>query len=283
MQHVAVVLSDELTLRRLRKAFSGQCLVEGYPTQVDALSPFIERGEIVAVIVDMRRGAYIHQDAMVRVTAPSPEADPTISFIAALHSRYPVLPIVGYVDFTPLQAREILWAAHAGVREIILREFDDLDMATRRVLKLARIGDVSTRVFAEIMSIVPPDLHEFFRFCVAHAHEGLTMDGVAASIQTNKKTIALRLRRHQLPPPHRIIGWGRVLAASRWLEDSYRPIERVARELHFAGGAGLRNFLRRYMGCRTEELREHGGFAHALRLFVQELREPWDVVSESAE
>jgi len=282
-QHVAVFFADDPTLRRLRKAFAGQCLVELYPARVDAIRPAIDRGQILAAIIDLRPGAEARRAAGLGVVPLSAEGDPAISFIAALHARYVSLPIVVYVDFTPQQAREILWAAHAGAKEIILREFDDLDSVTRRVLSLGKIGDVAARVFSEIAELVPEELHDFFESCISHAHEGLTIDGVAAALRVNKKTISVRLRRHRLPPPHRIVGWGRILAASRWLEDPDRPIEKVARELHFAGGAGLRNFLRRYVGCLAEELRERGGFAYALRLFVQDLREPWSATPRSTE
>lgn len=275
LQHVAVFLADEPTLRRLRAAFSGQCLVEAYPATIESIQSHIDRGEVLAAVVDLRRGTSARPSTAPGLWSLSPDGDRAIAFVTALHARYATLPIVGYVDFTPQQAREILWAAHAGVQEIILREFDDLEFVTRRVLGLGRIGEIRARTFAAISELVPDNLREFFTACLSHAHEGLTMDGAAAAVRASKKTIAVRLRRRSLPPPYRIIGWGRVLAASRWLEEASRPIEQVARELHFAGGTGLRNFLRRYVGCRAEELREHGGFDYALRLFVQELREPW--------
>ena len=73
----------------------------------------------------------------------------------------------------------------------------------------------------------------------------------------------------QLPPPARIVGWGRILVAARMLEDTTQSTEKVARALNFVSGTSLRNMMRRYTRCGPETLRQRGGFDYALARFIE--------------
>lgn len=249
-------------------ALRTRCQVESFPATADAIQEPVDRGDVFVAVVDLR-GVEGSFDGHTAVPAAP---DPAIALIAALRARYPYLPILGYVDLTPRQAREILAAAQAGITDIILGEYDDSEFVARRMLKFRAVNDIQTRAFALAGHLVPANLREFFILCFACAADALSMDTAATTLQISKKTIALRLRRQQLPQPYRIIGWGRVLIASRWLENTSEPVEKIARELSFTNASGLRNFLRRYVGCSLETLRQKGGLDYALRLFMYELQ-----------
>jgi AraC-like DNA-binding protein len=281
-QRIAVFLADEPTIRRLHMALGNRCRLEAFPPVAGAIQEFVDRSEVFATIVDLRGidDSFDDEDAtsddadsvITHEGSKSDNADPAIALITALRARHPYLPILGYVDLTPRQAREILLAAQAGITDIILGEYDDSEFITRRMLGFRAVNDIQTRAFAMVGHLVPEELREFFTLCLARAAEALSVGAVASSLQISKKTLAVRLRKHQLPQPYRIIGWGRVLIASRWLEDTYTPAEQVARELLFTNGSGLRSFLRRYVGCSVEALRQKGGLDYALRLFAYELQ-----------
>ncbi len=175
------------------------------------------------------------------------------------------------MTFSPQRARDILAAAHAGVTEIILGEFDDLDMIANKIVDLGTSNEAATRVAAVLQEIVPMHLQAFFLFCVVNARHAMSVESVVARLGKSRKTLSNWLSAAQLPPPSRIVGWMRVLVAARMLEDTTRSTEKIARELHFMSGTALRNMMRRYIGCGPEVLRQRGGFEYALRLFCEAL------------
>lgn len=258
MKTVAVFLADDLTIRRLTHAFRERCNVRAF-THAMSVQQMASSGNLVASIVDMR-----HRTDL-------PEGFP-IDTIARLHSLYPVVPVVGYVDFTPQRARDILSAAHAGATDLILREVDDLDVVASRISDMGCSVDVASRVEMAIKGLVPAHLHEFFLYCIRHACNGITVEGVTARLRRNRKTLSNWLATAQLPPPYRIIGWMRILVAARLLEDQSRSLEKVARELRFVSGAALRNMLRRYLDISPDILRQKGGFEYVLPKFIEALQ-----------
>jgi len=211
-------------------------------------------------VVDMRH----------RVERGSPTQDP-VELIAQLHAAWPSIPIVGYVNFTPQRARDILAAAHAGATEIILGEFDELDLIANKIVDIGIASGVANRVDAAIEGIVPAHLRDFFLFSVANARYGMSVEGTVARLQKSRKTVSNWLLAAQLPPPARIVGWARVLVAARMLEDTTRSAEKVARELHLMSGTALRNLMKRYLHCSPDVLRQRGGFEYALTVFVESL------------
>ncbi len=257
MKIVAIFLSDEMTIRRLVLAFRNRCVVQAF-THIEEIRELASEGKIIATIVDMRPRV----DLMGELS---------LDFIAKLHSAFPSIPVNAYVDFSPHRARDIVAAAHAGAADIILRESDDLSKVADRIIDMGTSIDVAARVKLAITGVVPAHLHEFFTFCVTHASTGITVEGAAARLRRNRKTLSNWLAVAQLPPPYRIIGWIRILVAARLLEDSSRSLEKVARELRFVSGTALRNMIRRYLGVNPDILRKHGGFEYALERFRESI------------
>jgi AraC-like DNA-binding protein len=188
--------------------------------------------------------------------------------IAHIHAVWPTVPIVGYVDFTPQRARDILAAARAGVTEIILGDFDDLDIIANKIVDLGMSSDTVTRVESAVNGVIPVHLREFFLLCIANARHSMSVESIVVRTGRSRKTLSNWLAAAQLPPPSRVIGWTRILVAARMLEDTTQSAEKVARELHFMSGTALRNMMRRYLGCGPDVLRQRGGFQYALDAFL---------------
>lgn len=258
MKTIAVFLSDELTLRRFTNAFADRCKVQSFENVQD-LKGLVSEGNLVAAIVDMSS----------RVTE---SGDLSIGMIDKLHSAYPFVPVVGYIDFSPKRVPDILAAAQAGAAEMILRDVDDLRIAALRILEAETTVDLTCRVKEVLNELVPVQLHDFFMYCVRYSAKGVTVDSAAIRLRRNRKTIANWLSSANLPSPHKIVGWGRVLTASRLLEDSSRSLEQVARELSFLSGTALRSMIKRYLGVNPEVVRQEGGFEYALPRFVSALK-----------
>jgi hypothetical protein len=258
MKLVAVFLADEMTTRRLTIAFRSRCVVRQYD-DIDAVRTAVAAGQVLAMVVDLRNRGEL------------PDKRP-VELIAQLHGTWAAIPVIGYVDFTPQRARDILAAAHAGAAEIILGEFDQLDMIANKIVDIGMASNVAARVDVAIKGVVPIHLRDFFLFCVSNARYAMSVDSVVMRLQRSRKTLSNWLVVAQLPPPSRIVGWARVLVAARMLEDSTQSTEKIARELQFMSGTALRGMMRRYLRCSPETLRQRGGFEYALEKFVESLR-----------
>lgn len=254
MKIVAVFLSDETTTRRLTLAFRNRCAVRQF-ADFESARKRITAEDVLALVVDMRR----------RV---DPSKSNATDLIAYIHAIWPTVPIVGYVDFTPERARDILAAAHAGATEIILGDFDDLDIIANKIVDIGMSSDTTTRVELALSTAIPIHLREFFLLCVANARHAMSVESMVARTGKSRKTLSNWLAAAQLPPPSRIIGWTRVLVAARMLDDTTQSAEKIARELHFMSGTALRNMMRRYLGCGPDALRQRGGFEYALTAFL---------------
>ena len=222
MKIVSVFLSDETTVRRLTLAFRNRCAVRQF-SDFESMRRRSSTEDVLAIVVDMRRRAgHSGSDAT--------------DLIAYIHAVWPTVLIVGYVDFTPQRARDILAAAHAGATEIILGDFDDLDIIANKIVDIGMSSPTVTRVEAAINKVIPLHLREFFLLCVANARHAMSVESVVARTGKSRKTLSNWLAAAQLPPPSRVIGWTRILVAARMLEDTTRSAEKVARELHFMSG-----------------------------------------------
>lgn len=256
MKAVAVFLSDETTLRRLTLAFRTRCVVSSCES-FEAAKTIVSVVNTIAMIVDMRQ----------RGQPPAP----VVELIAQLHTAWPSIPIIAYVDFTPQRVRDVLPAAQAGVTELILGDYDDLGTVADRIVDVGMSRDATTQMEQVVRTNVPPHLHDFFLFCVRNAQQAMTVDSVSMRIQRSRKTLSNWLVTAQLPPPSRVVGWCRVVIAARHLEDTTRSTEKVAQDLQFLSGTALRNMVRRYLGFGPEILRKHGGFQYALAAFQEAL------------
>jgi DNA-binding NtrC family response regulator len=191
MKTVAVFLSDVTTTRRLTLAFRNRCAVRQF-ANFDNARKRIAAKNVLAFVVDMRG----------RVDSSGLNA---IDLIAYLHTVWPTIPIVGYIDFTPQRARDILAAAHAGATEIILGDFDDLDIIANKIVDIGIASDTDMRVQQALRGIIPPHLREFFLFCVANARHAIGVESVVARLGRSRKTFSNWLALAELPPPSLII------------------------------------------------------------------------------
>jgi AraC-like DNA-binding protein len=94
---------------------------------------------------------------------------------------------------------------------------------------------------------------------VTRAHERLTPDSLARLIAVSRRLLSKRLEGAQLPPPHQLLTWGRLIVAASMLEDGSRSADGVASALDFPSGSAFRNTCQRYLGCTPHQIRIRGG------------------------
>jgi AraC-like DNA-binding protein len=105
---------------------------------------------------------------------------------------------------------------------------------------------------------------------VTRAHERLTPERLARLIAVSRRALTRRLSEAQLPPPHQMLTWGRLVVAAHLLEDGSRSADGVALALDFPSGSAFRNVCRRYVGATPLEIRARGGASFVIeRLFAR--------------
>jgi AraC-like DNA-binding protein len=254
MMRIAALVHNEKSRRKLQEAFQGVATLHLFRSG-HALTAAIAHGGINVMITELR----------------DPEGHSLVATIRGVHEQHPRIPIIAYTEFTPKRARDVLLAADAGVRELIIRDYDDSEPMARAVLRNADAEALAARVLSEVRMHLPESTREFVEFCFRNAQHGVKVSGIAAHLRANRKTLRNRLTAAHLPSPHKIVGWSRLILAVHLLNVSGRPVEKIARDLNFPSGAALRNMLKRYIGLSPYELKHRGGVAQMIHGFQDAL------------
>jgi AraC-like DNA-binding protein len=191
--------------------------------------------------------------------------------VAAVRAGLPSVPVIAYIADTTTTSGDILALARAGVHDLVRAGFDDVGFALGAALANATAACATNVARDELESLVAPDAWPFVSYCLTRAHGPIAIGAAAEALGLDRRTLVRRLERASLPPPRRVAGWCRVIAAARLLDEPIYTLEQAALRLEFPSGTALRNMLLRYTGLRPREIRENGGANCVLHLFKREL------------
>jgi AraC-like DNA-binding protein len=186
--------------------------------------------------------------------------------VRQLRLRLPRAALVAYVEVTRERAREMFDAGRAGIDALVVANETDTPQQLAALLDQAEARSVSSLLrphLAELRSVV----RDAVMLSVTRAHERLTPDALARQIAVSRRLLSKRLEGAQLPPPHQLLTWGRLIVAASMLEHGTRSADSVAGALDFPSGSAFRNTCQRYLGCTPHQIRLRGGAAWV----VQEL------------
>lgn len=139
----------------------------------------------------------------------------------------------------------------------------------RDALERALARAVGRRVAARLSGHAPELLVESLAWAVAHAHSDPGPADLARSAARSLRDFRSELRRAQLPPPSRILLWGRLLRAAHLLDRDDRAVEPVAHKLGYSTASSLARALRRETGLPPSEIRNRGGVTCVLDALLQ--------------
>jgi AraC-like DNA-binding protein len=209
-----------------------------------------------------------------RIDAVVIHAEPVDAVVVRLvrrcRTRYPALPIYCFSPLEPAIVRQAAALAQAGVNDIVLRGFDDIE----RLLDGAALAE--RHAMAALNSVINASARDAVGFvlehCVRRSAEPLSAMTLADELGMHPKTLLRRLARSGLPGPGALISKCRLLVAGAYLVYTRFSVERVALCLHFGSGAALSNALVRWAGCRPSQLALRGGMTWLVeRLFDRRL------------
>jgi AraC-like DNA-binding protein len=207
------------------------------------------------------------------ILTPVDEAGTDVApMVRALRRDYPAMPMAVLAPLTPQATGHVVELARAGIDEVILRGHDDVGVSVRALLSRAGSRSAVAAAMRALERPAPAPADAILAYCLEHARESLTVDGLAAALGVDRKTLFNRLTAGALPPPSVLISWCRLFIAAQLLEDEMRTVEQVALALGFGSGKALRNMFRRYTGLRPAEVRRRGGLRCVAALFPRGAR-----------
>lgn len=197
----------------------------------------------------------------------------TASALLALKRRNESIPFIISAHLTPLGVRDIVRAIDAGL-EVgwVIRDVEDLTAAIIHVVvERVHVGPAAVLLLTG-WPLLPAGARGFFSTAAIGAAGPMTILEAARALGMAVRTVQGRLDQSGLPPPHRILGWCRVLHASWYMDRLGWTPKKVTRRMRFCSVPALYNLLHHYSAPRPGALVVQGGFEEMLRCFTDALR-----------
>lgn len=194
---------------------------------------------------------------------------PNFERVRELKRHFPTLSIVAYVAPSADRLHDLFDAGRVGVDGLVLLDVDDAPEPFRTRLEQAEARGLTTLVRRELGTrALHPLVRDALLVAVVRAHERLSPADLARILAVPTRALARRLTDAKLPPPNKLLIWGRLLVAARLLESGTRSADRVAQTLAFPSGSAFRNAARRYLAVSPGEIRGRGGARWAIGLLL---------------
>jgi AraC-like DNA-binding protein len=184
------------------------------------------------------------------------------------HAR-PITPIIAYATIADDWASQAVRAIQAGANHLAMREFDDLQRVMMQVSLDAQLVPACADTLKLVLPWIPEAAHTVVGLCTMRAPRTLSVDDVANTIGTSKRSLHRQLRSLGLPTPESTISWCRLFVAIYLIALKREPVDHVAGALNFRSGAGLRNMLRRYTGCTPTATRDPDAVSRLARWYSE--------------
>ncbi len=237
---IATLLAHEPRLARLRAA--GRDRYRFVPCEDwTSLTRACERGPINVVVFDL----YVDGRA-------------DFERVRQLRVRVPRAALVAYIDVTRERAKDMFDAGRCGIDVLVVADESDSPHQLAALLDQAEARSVASLLKPHVSGLRSV-VRDAVMLSVTRAHERLTPDSLARLMAVSRRLLSKRLEGAQLPPPHQMLTWGRLIVASSMLEDGSRSADGVASALDFPSGSAFRNTCQRYLGCTPHQIRLRGG------------------------
>jgi AraC-like DNA-binding protein len=189
--------------------------------------------------------------------------------VRLLKLRFPRVALVAYVSITTERARDMFDAGRCGLDGLIVADLDDAPATLLMHVEKAEARSVAS-VLRPAIADLRPTVRDAVLAAVTRAHERLTPEAFARLLAVPRRLLTRRLTEAGFPAPHRLLTWGRLIVAAHMLEDVHRSADSVAQVLDFPSGSAFRNTCQRYLHVTPQQMRERGGAAYVINVFMRE-------------
>lgn len=190
--------------------------------------------------------------------------------LMSLVAEFPSLPVFAAAEFS--SAREERAAAlGSGLAGVIAIGVDDAPEALRERFRRVE-GRFMKLLLARVLPAGVPGRAEAILDVAA---EVVSTGGVgrdmACALSMSRRSLLRWMYSSELLSPRKMLLWMRLLQAAELLDDSGRTVLSVARACGYSSDSGLRRVTAKLLGKSPTELRRHGAFAEASRVFLAAL------------
>ncbi|MSR36418.1 MAG: AraC family transcriptional regulator [Gemmatimonadetes bacterium] len=192
-----------------------------------------------------------------------PSTPLTLNDLQRLRRLVPPLAIVVYADFQDREL-DLFELGRLKIDGAILTGATDRAEETRRAVAGALAAAGALGVMASLEGQLHPLGMECLRWSIEHADESPTVAQLAEALGLSTPVLTRELRQRRLPPPARLLMWGRLFRAARVLSDPERIVEEVAFKLGYSSASALGRALHRETGLPPTELHGRGAIACVL-------------------
>lgn len=241
MAHLCILQPDARAEARFSDALAGRHTVSVVRSWA-ALRQFVACPSVDGCVVD----------------ADSPTRTQALGEIRRLRSRFPDLALVAYADLHESDP-ELIRLGGLGIHGVVLAGRPPWAGSIRRAVERALAASRAGQVARGLSGRYPPAAAGAVAWAVEHATEGPTTAAFAAALGHTPRSLGALLRASDLPPPGRILLWGRLLHAGALLERDERTVEDVALCLGYSTATALSRAMKRETGRSPGTVSEAGG------------------------
>jgi AraC-like DNA-binding protein len=257
--HVAALLLRKPERAHLERSLKSRATI-AFCDRVDSLVQLAEAGPLSAVVTELR-------DIDGEVTGHT---------IAQIRERFPSLPIVVFVSLEASDVHELAHVPDLRATAVVIRAYDDLAAEVLAAIRTVPEHPAEVKILETVHRHAPRGLVNLFDFLAHAAVRPITVEQASKGVRVPRRTLGDQLKRANLPPMERLIGWMRLLHAAWKMDGHGRTVDSVANELQFKSGSALRHMVKRYTGRTPSEIWSLGGFSYLLGQFERSL---WDAPS----
>ena len=191
--------------------------------------------------------------------------------VRVLKLRFPRVALIAYVSITSERARDMFDAGRCGLDGLVMADLDDAPAVLLMHIEKAEARSVAS-VVRPVIAGLKVTVRDAVLASVTRAHERLTPEAFARLLAVPRRLLTRRLTEAGFPAPHRLLTWGRLIVAAHMLEDANRSADSVAQVLDFPSGSAFRNTCQRYLRATPQQIRDQGGAAYVIAVFMREAR-----------
>jgi AraC-like DNA-binding protein len=244
-------------------------LASDFPGAPKAVNGYaVQAAEDWAELAERVRSAAPSSVVLVRVEAGADAAE-----LQELMRTTPSVPVVAAVSFRQGGAAQVGALLAAGISEVV--NLDALPVLAGMVptLRRAHARPLKRRIEAGLPVWVPEEARTLLRAAAETVADRGGRPMFAGIFGVYVRTVAIKSRELNLPPPRRLLAWVRVLLALSLLEELERTVINVALVCGYRDNSSLKRAIENFTGTPAPASIRDQSFAAAFDRFAGELRD----------
>lgn len=192
------------------------------------------------------------------VVDPGLDGEPRSQEVERLRVLFPSLPLILYTKFSPAIVPVLLRVGEAGIREVLLEDYDDhpARLSDALVEEAARV--LSRRLMEDIDDVLegfPRELKWALETMIREPGSFHTVQDLADRARMDRRTCTRWFTKSHLPPPKVLLTVIRVVYAHRLLQDPGYTVEDIAAKLGYAKPRSFAMHVKEVFGMTPGDLR----------------------------